>query len=368
VTGPADGAEVSRYFYTPWGSLQRGNSLGYDTTSNKFTGKQFDEASGLIYFGARYYDPRSKRFITPDDRIILGGGVQGFNRHVFVLNNPLRYVDLTGHSPDAPSKWSYEWSIDIPGTPSKVGFEFKGGKVVPKLSGPGFKYAFHDFALDELDFVAYSEAAQFAALGRGLSWLGPKLLEFAFTTEESLLFSLVSSSRIANLGSLALGLGEVAPQAAASFSFGYSLGSAVRVLGERSGYSIADLFLLSERGVNLFFESTTKSLLYPIRCGDQGCGIIEGPPVLYSGEGSGPLVSHPPEVRTRQPSVPSGAPSSTRTSSGGSAGRSASPPGAGGNPGEGHSSPGGPGPGPGPGPGGGDCGITCICIGCDNGD
>jgi RHS repeat-associated protein len=97
-SGRLDGTEVSRYWYTPWGLLQRGNSLGYDTTANKYTGKNFEEYSGLMFFNGRYYDPRSKRFITADDRIVPGG-VQGYNRYAFILNNPFRFFDPTGHAP-----------------------------------------------------------------------------------------------------------------------------------------------------------------------------------------------------------------------------------------------------------------------------
>jgi RHS repeat-associated protein len=56
------------------------------------TGKEQD-ATGLSYFGARYYDPAVGRFITRDP--VKGGlyNPQTFNPYVYCLNNPLKYVD-----------------------------------------------------------------------------------------------------------------------------------------------------------------------------------------------------------------------------------------------------------------------------------
>src|SRR5207302_7508890 len=56
----------------------------------------FDDATGLVCLGRRYYDPRLGRFISPD---IIAPGVftlDGWNRYIYGHNNPLRYVDPTG--------------------------------------------------------------------------------------------------------------------------------------------------------------------------------------------------------------------------------------------------------------------------------
>ena len=60
----------------------------------RFTGKDYDEVTGLYYFNARWYDPRLGRF-TSEDPIR-----DGMNWHVYVNNNPLRYVDPTGLDPN----------------------------------------------------------------------------------------------------------------------------------------------------------------------------------------------------------------------------------------------------------------------------
>jgi RHS repeat-associated protein len=55
-------------------------------------------AFGLMYFGARFYDPALGRFSSADTIIPeQSQGVQAWDRYAFVNNNPVRYNDPTGH-------------------------------------------------------------------------------------------------------------------------------------------------------------------------------------------------------------------------------------------------------------------------------
>jgi RHS repeat-associated protein len=72
-----------------------------------FTGKELDQATGLYYFGARYYDPRSSVWLSPDpilDEYMEGGTSGGvFNPgnlglYSYTLNNPVNLVDPDGRS------------------------------------------------------------------------------------------------------------------------------------------------------------------------------------------------------------------------------------------------------------------------------
>ena len=56
----------------------------------RFTGKDYDEVTGLYYFNARWYDPQLGRF-TSEDPVR-----DGMNWYVYVRNNPLRFIDPTG--------------------------------------------------------------------------------------------------------------------------------------------------------------------------------------------------------------------------------------------------------------------------------
>jgi RHS repeat-associated protein len=60
-----------------------------------FTGQRLD-ATGLYYYGARYYDAGMGRFISPDTIIPDPANPQSFNRYSYCLNNPLKYTDPSG--------------------------------------------------------------------------------------------------------------------------------------------------------------------------------------------------------------------------------------------------------------------------------
>lgn len=62
-------------------------------TRYQFTGREFDNFSGLQYSRARFYDPNIGRFIS-EDPIGFGGG--DVNLYGYVLNRPNRFRDPTG--------------------------------------------------------------------------------------------------------------------------------------------------------------------------------------------------------------------------------------------------------------------------------
>lgn len=88
VTG-AGGSLVSRTEYGPWGQV-RANSTGTKPTTIDYTG-QLRDGTGLLYYGARYYDPVLGRFLSADTVR------DGMNPYAYVHNNPLRFTDPTGH-------------------------------------------------------------------------------------------------------------------------------------------------------------------------------------------------------------------------------------------------------------------------------
>jgi RHS repeat-associated protein len=59
--------------------------------------RQRDVGLGLLHFGARFYHPRLGRFISADTLVPNFADPQNLNRYAFVLNNPLKYTDPSGH-------------------------------------------------------------------------------------------------------------------------------------------------------------------------------------------------------------------------------------------------------------------------------
>jgi len=62
-----------------------------------YTGKERD-ATGLYYYGARYYDCETGRFTTRDPVAGRTHTPQSLNRYIYCLNNPLKYTDPLGLS------------------------------------------------------------------------------------------------------------------------------------------------------------------------------------------------------------------------------------------------------------------------------
>ncbi len=59
----------------------------------RYTCKERDDSSSLSYYGARYLAPWLARWISPDS----AEAIDGLNLYVYVGNNPLKYMDPTGH-------------------------------------------------------------------------------------------------------------------------------------------------------------------------------------------------------------------------------------------------------------------------------
>ena len=69
-------------------------------TEVQFTSKERDAETGLDYFGARYMSASQGRFMSPDVSLAdqWENDPQSWNLYSYVRNNPLRFVDPTGHN------------------------------------------------------------------------------------------------------------------------------------------------------------------------------------------------------------------------------------------------------------------------------
>ncbi|MBK7201760.1 RHS repeat-associated core domain-containing protein [Candidatus Amarolinea dominans] len=81
--------------YYPWGGGR--HVVGTTPTSFNFTGQRKDGGSGLLFYNTRWYDPTVGRFIQADTIVSNPGDPQNLNRYAYAANNPLRFVDPSGH-------------------------------------------------------------------------------------------------------------------------------------------------------------------------------------------------------------------------------------------------------------------------------
>ncbi|MEW6328422.1 MAG: toxin TcdB middle/N-terminal domain-containing protein [Thermodesulfobacteriota bacterium] len=93
--------KVQEIYYYPFGGTR--SNIGSIDVKHKYTGQEEDIETGLYYYGARYYDPNIGRFISADTIVPDYSNPQALNRYSYVLNNPLLYIDPTGH---------YSWTFN----------------------------------------------------------------------------------------------------------------------------------------------------------------------------------------------------------------------------------------------------------------
>ena len=98
------------YHYDSWGNCSvfdgDGKPLDYSTDSDniafinpfRYRGYCYDDETGLYYLNARYYDPETRRFISPDTYDYLDStSTHGLNLYLYCGNDPVNKYDPSGH-------------------------------------------------------------------------------------------------------------------------------------------------------------------------------------------------------------------------------------------------------------------------------
>jgi len=103
LVGDASGVVEERYQYDSFGQPTILAPDGTPRTCSAFgnpflfTGREYDCESGLYYYRARYYDPRTGRFLQEDP---LGGSLsmpEQLNSYTYAINRPTVFTDPYGH-------------------------------------------------------------------------------------------------------------------------------------------------------------------------------------------------------------------------------------------------------------------------------
>ncbi|MBW3520167.1 RHS repeat-associated core domain-containing protein [Flavobacterium sp. NKUCC04_CG] len=74
------------------------NQSTYYNNGYKFNAKELDAATGMYYYGARYYDPSTSIFLSVDP---LAEQFPGWTPYHYVHNNPINLIDPTGMSAES---------------------------------------------------------------------------------------------------------------------------------------------------------------------------------------------------------------------------------------------------------------------------
>ncbi|GHV15291.1 hypothetical protein FACS1894169_06230 [Bacteroidia bacterium] len=110
-----DGEVVQHIEYVPFGEVfieERNNTWN---TPYLFNAKELDEETGLYYYGARYYDPRTSVWISTDP---MWEKYPNISAYAYCALNPVKFVDPDGEA------WKPSHYTKINGTKVPTGFSW----------------------------------------------------------------------------------------------------------------------------------------------------------------------------------------------------------------------------------------------------
>ncbi len=93
-----NGDEVARYAYDPYGVPTATSGTDPMAARNplRYRGYYYDTETGMYYLPARYYQPRSARFLSVDPAPPKAGDPTSLNAHSYCLGDPVNRTDPTG--------------------------------------------------------------------------------------------------------------------------------------------------------------------------------------------------------------------------------------------------------------------------------
>src|SRR5579884_37656 len=191
-------------------------------TSYNFTGQRLDSETGLLYYGARYYDPMSGRFTQAD---LVLNNAEGMDPYAYVGENPESRTDPTGemYAPPHPGAGSPPPSpnTDTPSAPPSTPWWQQTWNVTTQVfqSAIQFGNTVSTLQLKAADFFfgISSMGNDLRTLFNGDTSVGDKIwggLDLAFNagTDIAMFFGVGELIRVGDLalkgGDLALKAGE----------------------------------------------------------------------------------------------------------------------------------------------------------------
>ncbi|THF81686.1 RHS repeat-associated core domain-containing protein [Cohnella fermenti] len=107
----ASGVVQSTYSYDAFGNIV--SQTGTINSPFRYAGYQYDDESDLYYLNARYYDPKIARFLSEDTFRGQANYPLSLNLYTYVHNEPIKYLDPTGHLIASDSKLSADAQAQI---------------------------------------------------------------------------------------------------------------------------------------------------------------------------------------------------------------------------------------------------------------
>ena len=148
-----DKANITQYdAYLPYGELLVDEHSSSEDLPYKFNGKQFDEETGLYYYGARYMNPVTSLWYGVDaltEKLAIMSG------YVYTLANPIRMVDQDGKFPHYWQAWIarkfYNLFHHIDASPIQENL---------KTKNPHLRYTYNTVSTDEYGEIVVTNVSR----------------------------------------------------------------------------------------------------------------------------------------------------------------------------------------------------------------
>ena len=148
VVTDEQGKVIENNHYLPFGEILEESDERY-----LYTNQELDPESQLYYYGARYYSPYLAKFTQPDTIIQDVYNPQNLNRYSYVLNNPYKYNDPSGHNP-------------------LLLISIAGGAALGAIFDAGKQILFDDRSFNSLDWNEVGKGALIGATAGAGGFLG----------------------------------------------------------------------------------------------------------------------------------------------------------------------------------------------------
>jgi RHS repeat-associated protein len=160
------GGIIEHIEYTPYGELwmeTHDSSKTAETTPYRFTGKELDAETGLYYYGARYLDPKTSRWLSTDpamgeyvpgapvnDEVRrqnqnlpgMGGVFNYVNLHVYHYagNNPVVLTDPDGNTTEIDESTGKVMNVTDDGSTQIFSYKYNDGEKIGEGNFIGDSY------------------------------------------------------------------------------------------------------------------------------------------------------------------------------------------------------------------------------------
>ena len=143
-----DGEVMQHIEYVPFGEVFVEERNNIWNTPYLFNAKEFDEETGLYYYGARYYEPRVSLWISTDP---MQEKTSNITTYAYCINNPVAYIDHDG-------KFSKKWMANISRTWYNLWHKQKAGPIIENKDATTskFKYTYNTYSVNNGEFTITS--------------------------------------------------------------------------------------------------------------------------------------------------------------------------------------------------------------------